>query len=183
MELIAHVGQRIAARLDPDELFSATITEIYTQLGYDHVAFFLVDQANPQWLTQRSFASRWSDAGRVGYRQSIDQGIIGAAARHHRPELVNDVTADSRYIPVAESADLRAELAVPILLGERLLGVFDVASRKPFHDDDVKAIQIITDQLAVAIDHAYLFADTQRTRELKPGCFTAPASGSVWRLM
>ncbi len=162
LELIARVGQRIAARLDPDELFSTTIKEIYTQLGYDHVAFFLVDQADPQWLIQRSFASRWRNAGRVGYRQSVDKGIVGAAARQRQPELVNDVVADPRYIPVAEGGDLRAELAVPILLGERLLGVFDVASRKVFHADDVKALQIITDQLAVAIDHAYLFADTKR---------------------
>ena len=165
LELIARVGQRIAVRLDPDELFSATIKELYAQLGYDHVAFFVVDPLDPGWLVQRAYASRWPEAGRVGYRQSIERGIIGAAARQRTFELVNDVHADPRYISVSEKIDLQAELAVPILLGEQLLGVFDVASRKPFLDDDLKAIQIIADQLAVAIDHAYLFADTQRTLE------------------
>lgn len=47
LELIARAGQRIAARLDPDELFSATIKELYAQLGYDHVAFFVVDPVDP----------------------------------------------------------------------------------------------------------------------------------------
>ncbi|HMN27553.1 MAG TPA: GAF domain-containing protein, partial [Caldilineaceae bacterium] len=162
LELIARVGQRIAARLDPDELFTATLHELYTQLAYDHVSFFLLDQAAPSWLEQRAFASRWPDAGRIGYRQSIDHGVVGAAARRRIPILVNDVRADPRYIPVSDNADLLAELAVPILLGERLLGVLDVGSRQPFAEDDVKAIQIVADQLAVAIEHTYLFADTQR---------------------
>jgi GAF domain-containing protein/anti-sigma regulatory factor (Ser/Thr protein kinase) len=163
LELIARVGQRIAARLDPDELFTVTIQELYTHLGYDHVAFFLLDQANPVWLEQRAFASRWPDAGRIGYRQSIERGLVGAAARQRTPVLVNDVSTDTRFVPVSEYADLRAEVTVPILLGERLLGVFDIASRKPFAEDDIRAIQIVADQLAVAIEHTYLFADTQRT--------------------
>jgi GAF domain-containing protein len=163
LELIARVGQRIAARLDPDELFTATIQELYTQLGYDHVAFFLLDQADPAWLEQRAFASHWSDGGRIGYRQSVEQGLVGAAARQRAPVLVNEVSLDDRFVPVSDLADLRAELTVPILLGERLLGVLDIASRKPFAEDDVKAIQIVADQLAVAIEHTYLFTDTQRT--------------------
>jgi GAF domain-containing protein len=162
LELIARVGQRIAARLDPDDLFTATIQELFTQLGYDHVAFFVLDQTDPEWLEQRAFASLWPDAGRIGYRQSIGQGILGLAARQRTPALVNNVNADRRYIPVSDTAELRAELAVPILLGERLLGVLDVGSRKPFVEDDVRAIQIIADQLAVAIEHSALFADTQR---------------------
>jgi GAF domain-containing protein len=162
LELIARVSQRIVARLDPDELFATTIHELYTQLGYDHVAFFLLDENDPTWLEQRAYASRWPSAGRIGYRQSIDQGIVGTAARQRTPALVNDVSADPRYIKVSDSADLGAELAAPILLGERLLGVLDVASRKPFVEDDVKAIQIVADQLAVAIEHSHLFAHTQR---------------------
>lgn len=162
LELIARVGQRIAARLDPNELFTTTIQELYDQLGYDHVAFFVLDPADPTWLEQRAYASRWPDAGRIGYRQSITHGVLGAAARKRAPELVNLVTADSRYIPVSDNDDMRAELAIPILSGERLLGVFDIGSRKPFREDDVKALQIITDQLAVAMDQSSLFADTQR---------------------
>jgi signal transduction histidine kinase/putative methionine-R-sulfoxide reductase with GAF domain len=162
LELIARVGQRIAARLDPHELFTTTIQELYTQLGYDHVAFFVLDPAAPTWLEQRAYASRWPAAGRIGYRQSIMQGVIGAAARKRTPELVNLTTADPRYIPVSATDDMRAELAIPILSGEQLLGIFDIGSRKPFREADVKALQIITDQLAVAMEQSSLFARTQR---------------------
>lgn len=163
LELIARVGQRIAARLDPDELFTTTIEELYAQLGYDHVAIFLVDPVDPAWLVQRARASRWQPGEAKGFRLAIGQGIVGAAARQRTVEIVNDVPADPRYVQIPGAAALRAEMAVPILLGEHLLGVVDVASHKPFFADDVKAIQIISDQFAVAIDHAYLFADTQQT--------------------
>jgi GAF domain-containing protein/anti-sigma regulatory factor (Ser/Thr protein kinase) len=162
LELIARVGQRIAVRLDPEEFFTTTIQELYTQLGYEHVSFFVLDETDPTWLEQRAFASRWADAGRIGYRQSTEQGILGLAARQRIPILINDVNTDPHFIAVSETATMRAELAVPILSGGRLLGVFDVGSSKPFLEDDVKAIQIITDQFAVAIEHTYLLAATQR---------------------
>jgi signal transduction histidine kinase len=92
----------------------------------------------------------------VGYRISIERGIMGAAARQRRPELVNDITADARYVAVPGADELRAELAMPILLGDRLLGILDVAGVSRLGQEDVTAIQIISDQLAVAIENARL---------------------------
>ena len=54
-------------------------------------------------------------------------------------------------------ANPRAELSIPLMVGEKLLGVLDLASSRPFTLEDTKAAQIIADQLAVAIEHAYLF--------------------------
>jgi len=160
--LIARVGQRIALRLDPGELFDATVEELHGRLGYDHVSLFLLDPAEPTYLVQRARASRWPRGEATGYRQSIEQGIIGAAARQRLPERVNEVAADPRYVAVPAADGLRSELAVPILLGERLLGVLDLAGVRPFRAEDVAAAQIVADQLAVAIDNAQLFAQTQQ---------------------
>ena len=123
---------------------------LHGRLGYDHVALFLlVEEAGGPWLVQRARASRWLPKFASGYRQRTDQGIIGAAATRRTPELVNDVSADPRYMPVP-NAGIQAELAVPILLGGRLLGVLDVAGTSPFSDDDVTGLVIMADQLAVA---------------------------------
>ncbi|MGH2544215.1 MAG: sensor histidine kinase [Ardenticatenaceae bacterium] len=162
LALITRIGQRIAARLDPTALFNTTVDELRDRLGYDHISLFLLDQSDPQWLVQRARASRWPRQTTGLYRQSIEQGILGAAARQRAPELVNDVAADPRYVGVPGAEALRAELAMPILLGERLLGVLDVAGVRRFREEDVAAIQIIADQLAVAIDNAHLFAETGR---------------------
>jgi GAF domain-containing protein len=72
---------------------------------------------------------------------------------------VNDVRQEPTYVPVP-GAEVQAEMATPILLGERLLGVIDVAGMTPFTNEDVAALGIIADQLAIAIDHAQLFTTT-----------------------
>jgi GAF domain-containing protein len=59
LRLLARVGQRIAARLDPEEVFATTVAELHGRLGYDHVALFLLDPTDPTWLVQRARASRW----------------------------------------------------------------------------------------------------------------------------
>jgi len=155
LELIARVGQRIAARLDPDELFTTTVQELHMRLGYDHAALFLLDPDDPAWLVKRAHASHWPGYP-LGHRQSIEDGIMGAAARQRRPELITDVSIDVRYISVPGAGQLRAELAMPILLGERLLGVLDVADTARLDVEDIPAIQIIVDQLAVAIENTRL---------------------------
>src|SRR6185436_6624398 len=161
LALIARVGQGIAARLNPDDLLAATVEVLHGRLGYDHVSVFLLSgEADDGWLTQRARASRWPRTDGGTYRQSVTQGILGAAATRRAPELVNDVTADPRFV-AGPSADIRAELAVPILLGGRLLGVLDVAGTSPFGDDDVTGLVIMADQLAVALENAALYERAQ----------------------
>lgn len=161
LALLARVGQGIAARLNPGELLATTVEVLHGPLGYDHVGLFLLEQERGEdWLVQRARASRWPLNLATVYRQRIDQGIIGAAAARRKPELVNEVAADPRYIPVP-NADIRAELAVPILLGGRLLGVLDVAGVNPFSEDDLTGLVIMADQLAVALENAALYERAQ----------------------
>lgn len=161
LALIARVGQRIAARLDPDELLATTVEALHSHLSYDHVAVFLLEVLpDGPWLTQRARASRWPRGESARYRQRTDHGLLGAAARERLPQLVNDVAADPRYVAVPNT-EIRAELAVPILMGERLLGVLDVAGVLPFQEDDVSGLLIISDQLAVALENAALYERAQ----------------------
>lgn len=161
LSLIARVGQRIAARLDPPELFATTVEELHGRLGYDHAAVFLLDQRDPRWLVKRATASRWPGSP-PGYRQSIDTGLMGEAARTRRTVWSNNVGSDVRFVAMPGGNDIRAEIATPIVLGERIVGVLDLASRRPMNEQDATAARIVADQLAVAVDNARLFGDTQQ---------------------
>jgi signal transduction histidine kinase len=136
-------------------------------LGYDHVSLFLLDPLDPTVLVQRARASRWQRGEAREYRQSIAHGIIGAAARQRTPQLINDVITDPRYVPVPDAAELRAELAIPILLGDRLLGVLDLAGVRHFREGDVAGMSIVADQLAIALEHAALFERAQEVGVLE----------------
>jgi signal transduction histidine kinase len=162
---LVRIGQRLASHLDLDDLFDTTVTELHERLSYDHVSLFLVDPKEPNTLAQRARASRWKRQTTGIYRQPVTEGILGRAARSGKPVVINDVEQEPNFVPVPGAEVLRAEMATPILLGERLLGVLDVAGVTPFTTEDIAALSIIADQLAIAIDHAQLFTTTQQTLE------------------
>lgn len=166
LALIARTGQRIAARLTRDELIDTLVNELHDQLGYEHAALFLLDPDDPSHLVQCACATLWPRSVAIGYRLPLNQGVVGAAGRLRTVQQVNDVLQSPIYISMSgvrgEDEPL-AELAIPIVLGERLLGVLDLASNREFHDEDEQAAQIIADQIAVAIENAELFHEAQRT--------------------
>jgi len=161
LSLIARVGQRIAARLEPPELFATTVEELHGRLGYDHAAVFLLDRRDPRWLVKRATASRWP-GNPPGHRQSIETGLMGEAARTRQTVWSNHVAEDRRFVPIPGATDLCAEIATPIVVGERIVGVLDLASRRPLNEQDATAARIVADQLAVAVDNARLFGETQQ---------------------
>jgi phosphoserine phosphatase RsbU/P len=79
--------------------------------------------------------------------------------------LVNDVEGDPRYMPTPGARGVRAELAVPIVLGGRVLGVVNVESTHTLDDEDVAGIRVVADQLAVAIENARLYEEVRATQE------------------
>jgi GAF domain-containing protein len=73
------------------------------------------------------------------------------------------VASDPRYLTPPGARNIYAEVTVPIIVGDRLLGVFNAESERRITEDEVGGLQSIADQLGVAIDNAHLFASTQQT--------------------
>jgi signal transduction histidine kinase len=101
------------------------------------------------------------------YRIPITQGLMGAAVRSRQTVLVNDVLADPRFVSTPGMADPLAELAIPILLGDRVLGVLNIESDDPLNADDAAGLRVVADQLAVAIENARLYAAAQQVAVLR----------------
>jgi len=86
-------------------------------------------------------------------------GIIAETARRREAIIVNDVSQDERYLLIDELPNTKSELAIPMMLGNRFLGVFDVQSRhiNNFGEEEVTALQILAKQTAIAVRNAQLF--------------------------
>jgi putative methionine-R-sulfoxide reductase with GAF domain len=106
---------------------------------------------DPSWLVLTAFGGSYKQTIGGYFRIPLSKGLMGAAATTRQTILVNDVTADSRYLATPGAAG-RAELAVPILLGEQVLGVLNVESTTQFTSEDADGLSIVADQLAVAIE-------------------------------
>jgi signal transduction histidine kinase len=156
LALIARVGHIVTGNLTLDDMLQRAADAIHELLGYASVDIPLVESGDPEVLVIRARgghykAIAWED------RLPVGEGIMGAAVRERRTQLVNDVALDPRYVrPPAVDVEMRAELAVPILLGTDALGVVNVESDRRLTEEDATGLQVIADHLAVAIRNARL---------------------------
>jgi signal transduction histidine kinase len=167
LALIARIGHTIAADLELDELLQSAADAIHELLRYPCVDSPLVDPDDPMTLVVRFSGGLYRRPGTAEDRLPVDDGVMGAAVRERRPQLVNDARRDPRYVRAPGKPAAVAELAIPILLGDGVLGVLNVEGDTPFDAVDVESLQIVADHLAVAIENARLFERSQRAAVLE----------------
>ncbi len=139
------------------------------EMVLDIAARLLDCQDSNFWLVDEACQELYVAAAR-GFLQGSDirqplssqRGIVVAAARTRRPVRVPDVSQDPRYIQWTFQA--ASELAVPVLIENRVLGVLNVESIHPnaFTETDQELLSILASQAALALENARLYADEQR---------------------
>lgn len=158
---------------------AATIRESYsllqsvvdlTKVSFDlyHVHIFLLSE-DEQYLL---LAAGADDVGRLmreeDSRVSISsRSIIAKAARTREPVIVADAATDEDFLLEPLLPETRSELAVPMIVGTKLLGVLDVQSDQPhrFTDEDVLINRTLASQVAVALQNAYLYDEQVQAAE------------------
>ncbi|MBI5878090.1 MAG: GAF domain-containing sensor histidine kinase [Chloroflexi bacterium] len=164
VEAGAEVARRLTLLHDLDELMAETVRVIRDTFGYDRVHILLIDPSGERLLLKEASGPGSELIKQRGFnlRVGVD-GITGWVAASGEPLLCNDVSREPRFMPDDLAGGTRAELAVPLRLRGRPIGVLDVQNFQPgsFHRDDVAALQLIGDQVAIAIENARLFTETR----------------------
>ncbi len=95
-------------------------------------------------------------------RVKVGEGVSGVAAQRREPVLVGDVTNDTRYISAVPN--VRSELALPLIVKNRLIGVIDIESKIPnyFTEEHKRLLMLIASRMAVGIENARLYTRTTR---------------------
>lgn len=161
-ELISRIAATINSGIDLDTVLQNTADAIHAALDFANVDIPLVDPADPGVLVVGIRGGGYKAA--IGHvdRLPVATGIMGAAVRTRCTQLVNEVAADPRYVMPPGVAAPRAELAVPIVLGERVFGVVNVEADRVFDELDRASLEIVADHLATAIDNARLHDQARR---------------------
>ncbi|MBC7250801.1 MAG: GAF domain-containing protein, partial [Anaerolineae bacterium] len=160
LTLIGDVSRKVAAILELEELFTQVVHLIQETFAYDHVGIFTLD---PQSETLSFQASTHPELGQECMNIKLGEGIIGWVAQTGQPLLVNDVSQEARFHYDRIWPQTQAELAVPLKVEDRVLGVLDVQSNQTeaFTDDDLFILQTLAAQVAIAIEDARLYAAQQ----------------------
>jgi phosphoserine phosphatase RsbU/P len=162
-ETLAEIGRDVAAVLDLDRLFARIAQLTRRVIDYRTFGILLVNEERGE--LEMKFAVQYGEKVEVP-RVRLGEGLVGYAALHREAVLVPDVSQDPRYIPVV--ADVKSELAIPMLLKDRCIGVFDLESPEldAFTKRDVEILTLLASQAAVAIENARLY-ETVRANEVR----------------
>lgn len=158
LRVITRVGGIITSDLRLGDLLKKAADAVHELLGYPNIAIALVDPDDPRTLVLDTLGGHYRSIIHGEYRFPIEQGIMGEAARTRQTVLVNDVLKDPRYLHTPGGPDVYAEVAVPILFGDSVLGVLNVETDDPLTESDAELLQLVADQMGVAISNARLHA-------------------------
>ncbi|MFQ6099773.1 MAG: GAF domain-containing protein [Anaerolineae bacterium] len=167
LEASAAVGRAASSILDADQLIRQVVELIRERFGLYYVGLFLVDEAG-EWAVLRAGTG---DAGRAmlarGHRIKAGEGMIGWSIANAQARVALDVGEDAVRLATAELPDTRSEVALPLRSRGRVIGALTVQSDQPsaFDEAAVAVLQTLADQVAVALDNARLFTETQAALE------------------
>jgi sigma-B regulation protein RsbU (phosphoserine phosphatase) len=161
-ETLAEIGREVAAVLDLDQLL-ARVAQL-TKRVIDYRTFGILLLNEPTQELEMSVAVQYGEKVELP-KVPLGEGLVGYAALHREAVLVPDVSKDPRYIKVVD--DVRSELAIPMLLKDRCIGVFDLESPEldAFSKRDVEILTLLASQAAVAIENARLYEEVRRNEE------------------
>jgi len=162
-ETLAEIGRDVASVLELDELFARIAQSMRRLIDYRTFGIWIVNEDRSE--LEIKHAVQYGDHGHVT-RVPIGEGLVGYAALHKEPVLVADVSQDPRYIDVVP--DVRSELAIPMMLKDRCIGVLDLESPEldAFSKRDVEILTVLASQAAVAIENARLY-EAVRANEVR----------------
>jgi len=157
---IGAVSRKVAAILDLQSLFADTVRLVQTTFGYYHVTIFT---AIPEQHRLVFEASSSPIIQARGIEVPWGKGITGHAAEAGLVHLANDVRHDARFLADVALDETRAEVAVPLKVEQRILGVLDVQSDRAdaFGEDDLFVLQALADQIAIAVEDSRLYQAQQ----------------------
>ncbi|MCP4541248.1 MAG: PAS domain S-box protein [Chloroflexi bacterium] len=162
--LLNDIGGKIAAVMDLDSVLDRAARLVQESFGYHHVALFTVDREQDE-LVMRTRAGSFVSLFPPEHRLKLGQGMVGWAGLHGEKMLTNDVNADPHYVNLYPGVvPTQSELSVPIRVGEEIVGVLDVQSPQTdaFDEGDVRMMETLADQIAIAIENARLYDAVQR---------------------
>jgi sigma-B regulation protein RsbU (phosphoserine phosphatase) len=156
---LAEIGEEVNASLDLDEVLARTAALIKRHIDYEIFGVLMLE-GNGSYLKHR-FAIGYPRDLAENLRIPLGQGITGTAAATGHSVRVSDTSKDPRYINAIDN--VRSELAVPLMLQRKCVGVLDIQSRHLdyFTRDQQNILTLLASRLAVAIENARLF---QRVR-------------------
>lgn len=166
LTLVRSVAAQIANVTDLNELCLRVTELIQKTFSYYYVAIFTLD-ASGDFLQFRASATQAQENRQTVLNARVGEGIIGYTVQAGEEYYVPNVHQDPHYRFIDSLPETQSEVAFPLRIDQRVLGVLDIQSDQPdaFHELDRTVLRALADNIATAVDGARLYSDVQRRAE------------------
>ena len=154
--------------LDPDELITKVVNLISDRFGYYYSAIFLIDESGQWAVLKDATGSAGQTLKSRGHRLPLGgKSMVGTAIATRQARIALDVGAEPVRFENPLLPDTRSEIALPLTITGRIIGVLDVQSiqEAAFTEQDIDTLQGMANSVATALDNARLFRETQKSLE------------------
>ena len=174
------VSRRLSTILDQNELVAEVVNQVNNAFGYYHTQIYFFDEAKQNLV----MAGGTGEVGQTmlarSHQIAAGKGLVGRTAETKEPILVSDTSQNPEWLPNPLLPDTKSEVAIPIAIGDEVLGVLDVQHTKVdgLKREDIDSLQSIANQVAVASQNAKSYTEVQRSQVLLSDALKAAKLGN-----
>ena len=169
VQISTQVSQAIGTAASLDDLYQRVVTEVKEQFGYYHTQLLRYDAMQDVVVLVRGYGEIGEKMLATGHHLPMGKGLIGTAADTGDTMLRPTLENDPNWQPHPLLPDTKGEIAVPIKLGDKILGVLDVQSdvAGTLAADDQLLLEGLCGQIAIAIESTRLSQEmAERLKEI-----------------
>jgi GAF domain-containing protein len=165
LKTLSRVARTIVSIQDLSILLPSITGLVSEQFGFYHAGIFLLDDSG----TKAILKAASSEGGRrmlarVHELPLDSTTIVGSATASSEPRVALEIAADAAQVSNPDLPETRSEIALPLRVSGKVIGALDVQSKdtNAFTTDDIDVLSTLADQIAIAIENARLFGESQR---------------------
>jgi GAF domain-containing protein len=160
----SYIARKTAEVQDLASLLNTVARLVTDQFGFYHTGVFLLNEPGDHVTLQAASSEGGQRMIERGHSLSVGtQDIVGYVAAQKKPRIALDVGEDAVFFNNPDLPMTRSEVALPLLIRNKVLGVLDIQSDKPqaFGAEDIDVLQTLSDQISIAIENARLLDEAQ----------------------
>ncbi len=165
LQTVSEVARAVSTEVNLEELLTLVTNVVSERFGFYHVGVFLLDNVSKTAVLRASNSPGGKRMVARGHKLPIGQvGIVGHVAASGEPRIALDVGKDATFFNNPDLPETRSEMALPLSLRGHIIGILDVQSAQSnaFTQADVETLNILADQVAIAIENARLLAESKQ---------------------
>ena len=167
LQLATEISRVLSQITDLENLLHESVETIRARFDFYYVQIYLTDLSINSLTLKAGTGNVGQELARIGHRLLIGPGSInGAAAAEKQAVIVSDTATNPLFRPNAFLPRTRSEMAVPLIIGNQVVGVLDLQSAEPnaLSAENLPAFEALAGQLAVAIENAKLLSEAAVAR-------------------